>query len=117
MGVKVITGAGRREKLEAELKRMLPLLEAQGVEKIILIGSMAEGHIGATSDLDLIVIHRTSQRFLDRLDTFYRLLAPRVALDLLVYTPEEFQEMARTSSFVRAAQRRGKVLYEAGSAG
>ena len=40
-------------------------------------------------------------------------LNPSVALDLFVYTPEEFTTMAEANPFVRSAIASGKVIYEA----
>jgi hypothetical protein len=49
-------------------------------------------------------------RFLDRLDEFYD--DAREAMDILVYTPQEFEEM-KERPFVKRALREGKMLYEA----
>ena len=40
-------------------------------------------------------------------------VAPSVALDLFVYTPEEFTAMAETNPFVRRALASGRVVYAA----
>ena len=42
----------------------------------------------------------------------YRRLRPRVAVDMLVYTPDEFKRMAGTP-LVRKALAEGKPVYEA----
>jgi predicted nucleotidyltransferase len=80
--------AQRRQKLEQELARMLPILRTHGVQQVILFGSTARGKHRMASDLDLLVVMETPKRFLDRLDELYRLLDPQIAMDLLVYTPE-----------------------------
>jgi len=106
-------GNERRARLEGELRRILPELPRLGVTKAILFGSLASGNVGPTSDLDLILVARSDERFTRRLERFYRALNPSIALDLFVYTPEEFRAMAEGSPFVRAAIGRGKVVYEA----
>jgi len=108
-------GAGerRRARLEAELRRILTELPRLGVEKAILFGSLASGRIGQASDLDLVLVVPSTERFTRRLEHFYRALNPSVALDLFVYTPEEFGAMAIASPFVRSCIARGKVIYEA----
>ncbi len=58
----------RREKLEAELKRILSILKTLDIEKIILFGSLASNNISSTSDIDIVVIRKTEKRFLDRLE-------------------------------------------------
>ncbi len=106
-------GDERRVRLEAELRRILPELPRLGVTKAILFGSLATGNVGPTSDLDLILVAQSEERFTRRLERFYRALNPSIALDLFVYTPEEFRAMAEGNPFVRAAIGRGKVVYEA----
>lgn len=108
-----VAGDERRVRLETELRRILAELPRLGVEKAILFGSLASGSVGGTSDLDLILVAESEERFTRRLERFYRALNPSVALDLFVYTPEEFAAMAETNPFVRAAVARGKVVYEA----
>jgi len=103
----------RRNRLEAELRRILAELPRLGVKKAILFGSLVSGTVGSTSDLDLIVVVETQERFTRRLERLYRALNPSVALDLFVYTPEEFTAMVESNPFVRAAATRGRVVYEA----
>ena len=103
----------RRARLEAELRRIVSQLPGLGVSKAILFGSLASGRVGSTSDLDLILVAESQERFTRRLERFYRALDPSVALDLFVYTPEEFVAMAATNPFVRSALERGTVVYEA----
>jgi uncharacterized protein len=108
-------GAGqeRRARLEAELRRLLPMLPRLGVTRAILFGSMASGEVGQTSDLDLILVAPSTEPFVRRLARFSEALAPSVALDLFVYTPEEFTAMADTNPFVRRALASGRVVYAA----
>ena len=106
-------GEARRAKLEAELRRILAKLPRLGVIKAILFGSLASGRVGQTSDVDLILIAPSEEKFTRRLERFSRELDPLVALDLFVYTPEEFSVMAETNPFVRSAIARGRVVYEA----
>ena len=101
----------RRKVLEKELERLLPKIVELDVEKVILIGSML-GKVHKSSDIDIIVIKKTDKKFLDRLDEFYDHLKPRVAVDILVYTPEEFEKMRRSNQFIRHALKNGRILYE-----
>ena len=102
----------RKRNLEDELQRMIPEIIKLDVEKVILFGSLVTGKVHSTSDIDLIIIKRTNQRFIDRLDEFYKCVRPDIATDMLVYTPEEFEEMKVNSQFVRTALENGKVIYE-----
>lgn len=64
-------------------------------EQVFLFGSAARGEADAWSDVDLIVVLRTDLPFVER----PRLAAPALrkalgrSVDILVYTPEEFEEM------------------------
>lgn len=80
---------------------------------MVVFGSMARGDPSAESDLDLLIVQATGQRFLDRLDQMYRLLVPQVACDILVYTPEEFERLQKESPFVARVVREGRVLHAA----
>jgi predicted nucleotidyltransferase len=98
-------------ELNAELERILNRLKKDpSVRKVLLFGSLARGDARDHSDVDLIVVKDTPMRFLDRLDEFYD--DAREAMDILVYTPQEFEEM-KERPFVKRALREGKMLYEA----
>lgn len=106
----------RRALLERELARWLPLLIAhEQPEKIILFGSYSAGQISEWSDLDIVLIKNTSAPFLDRVRQVLALLQPQVGVDMLVYTPQEFEQLARERAFVREEiAAKGKVIYEHG---
>lgn len=106
-------GEERRSKLEAELRRIVAELPRLGVTKAILFGSLVSGTVGQMSDVDLILIAPSAERFTRRLEHFYRALNPSVGLDLFVYTPEEFRVLADSNPFLRSAIARGEVVYEA----
>jgi len=104
----------RRVLLERELDRWLPLLVAhERPDKIILFGSYCAGQIGEWSDLDLVIIKETQAPFLDRTRQVLELLKPQVGVDVLVYTPKEFEQLSQERAFVRQEiVAKGKVLYE-----
>jgi predicted nucleotidyltransferase len=108
----------RKAALEAELARVLPLLvDEYGAEKIILFGSLATGEVGEWSDLDLVVIKKTEKKFMDRLDDVARLTRPQLAMDVVVYTPAEFERMCEGRRFFREEiVAKGRVVYDAGMA-
>ena len=112
MAIKRKISINRKEKLDKELNRLISKIIELDVEKIILFGSTATGEIHQLSDIDLIIIKKTSARFLARLNEFYSYLKPRVSIDILVYTPEEFLELSNTSNFIQDAIKKGKIVYE-----
>jgi len=102
----------RRRILEERLKEIVPKMINMGVERILLFGSFAMNSVSRSSDIDLIVVMKTDKRFLDRIEEIYNHIRPNIALDLLVYTPEEFEHIQKTSPFLKSALRYGKILYE-----
>lgn len=104
--------AYREAVLEAELSRVLGTLRLrQTVHRVILFGSLARGDVTFRSDIDLLIVEETKERFLDRLDGIIAAVQPRVAMDVLVYTPEEFSTMSESSAWVRRAVREGRLVY------
>lgn len=81
------------------------------VQLILLFGSAARKDIGVSSDLDLIVVLDSDLPFIKRLGLLYEHIQPRVGLDLLAYTPQEFERI-RQRPFIRQALEEGKALYE-----
>ena len=104
----------RRESLNRELERWLPLLiEHERPDKIIVFGSYSTGQVREWSDLDMVIVKETEARFLDRSRQVLLLLKPKVGLDVLVYTPQEFEQLSRERAFVRREiVDKGKVIYE-----
>jgi predicted nucleotidyltransferase len=98
----------------ARLKRVIECIKKYDPERIILFGSCARGEEDRYSDLDLVIIKRTDERFLERLVAVAKLLEPELAeVDLFVYTPEEFQRMIEGGNrFVEQVLKDGKVIYE-----
>lgn len=80
----------RQAVLKAELARIRSLLAGRPeVVALWAFGSVASDRVDEWSDLDLVVVVRSEEGFLDRSVRLGRWLEPRVGADLLVYTPEE----------------------------
>jgi predicted nucleotidyltransferase len=103
----------RRALLQRELDRTVRLLRDEyNATAIMLYGSVASEDIHEWSDLDLVVIKETERRFLDRIRDVIELVQPRVGTDIIVYTPEEFAQLAQDRPFVRdEIVAKGKILY------
>jgi predicted nucleotidyltransferase len=83
-------------------------------DRIILFGSHARGEADEHSDVDLLVIARFEgdrRSLMVAMDRTLRGLG--FARDILIMTPEEFDEELRIpGSVARPAAREGKILYE-----
>ena len=99
------------------LDEIVRLLKGYDPERIILFGSRARGDADEYSDYDLIVIKRTERPFLERLrDMVPYLVAFKRTAEILVYTPEEFEQMGKVG-FGWLVHQEGVVLYERSSDG
>lgn len=96
--------------LARTLERTTALLERKpDARRVILFGSYARGRRDLFTDLDLLVVMDSKEDFLARAVSLRREIGSPVDMDLLVYTPQEFERM-RQRGFVRFAVETGKVL-------
>ncbi len=102
----------RTSALQTELNRIVPLLATNDVERIILFGSLSRKDVYSHSDIDLLIIKHTEKRFLDRLEDVYRIVMPKCAPDVLVYSPEEIVKYQSKNSFLHKILSEGTLLYE-----
>lgn len=94
------------------LVKLVNLLHSYEPEQVILFGSRARGEADDYSDYDVIVIKKTERSFLDRLqDMVPYLVAFDHPAEILVYTPEEFEQM-RETGLGWVVHQEGIVLYE-----
>jgi len=105
----------RNQHVEA-LERALAKIVAQfsclpEVERIVLFGSYAAGRWDLFTDLDLLVVMSAEFDFVHRTAEVYSQLTVDVDLDLLGYTPKEFEEQ-RDKGLIKRAIETGRVLYE-----
>ncbi|RJQ28239.1 MAG: nucleotidyltransferase domain-containing protein [Peptococcaceae bacterium] len=96
--------------LRRELNRIVRELRRLKAKKVILFGSFVRGRADLFTDLDLIVVLESEISFVERTGWLYRQLVPRVAVDILPYTPSEWEEVRKRPFFQKAISE-GKVLY------
>ena len=89
-------------------------------------GSLARGEQDEWSDLDLLLVRKTNLEFFDRIREVMNLVGDLGAVDLLIYTPDELNELIETrgNAFladviakgveVEGSQGRGAALAPAG---
>ena len=104
----------RKKLLDQELTRYVRLLTEHGdPEKVILFGTLVKGRIHKWSDIDLVVVEQTQLPFFQRLRKVRKLLQPKVGMDVMVYTPEEFDQLCLDRPFFKEEIiAKGKILYE-----
>ena len=100
--------------MKEKLKTLLQVLQGYHPQRIILFGSAARGEADADSDLDVLVIKDTPDPFVRRLEAMAELCPFGVHADILVYTPDELQQMIDDGNpFILRALREGRTIYEA----
>ena len=105
-----------RELLEESLTALVAKLKQRDdVLRVSIFGSYARGRADLFTDLDVLVIMDTATPFVQRQQILYQLLASPVDLDILCYTPKEFESM-KERPFLRHALRDERILYEKKSA-
>lgn len=83
-------------------------------ERIYLFGSQAHNTSDELSDVDLVIIKKTKKPFFNRLREVGKLLPTNLgAVDVLVYTPDEFLRMSENgNAFAEMILEEGKIIYE-----
>ena len=89
------------------------IVEKYGPERIILFGSAARGEFTPDSDADFLIVKKDTPVYgADRIRELSRLIERNIAVDFLIYRPEELnQRMEMGDPFLKAVLEEGKVLY------
>lgn len=88
------------------------------VKGVLLFGSFAWGKPTKHSDVDLIIVSPSFYRkgFNSRLDLLSDArdkVACQIAMDIIGYTPREFNNLEKHSAIGAIAKRKGKWIYKA----
>lgn len=106
------------QKINATIKTMLQrLIEQYKPLKVILFGSATKGTLNEDSDIDLLIIKDTSERFIDRWCTVGQILAgthPSIPVDTLILTSKEVEDrLSIGDQFISEILSKGTILYAA----
>ena len=106
------------EATKTELDKIVrQVVKAYQPQKIILFGSYAYGRPDADSDLDLLIVKKTSERFIDRLNNVRKIVSdPKrsIPFEPIVLTPDELEErLAIGDQFIKEIIAKGEILYAA----
>jgi predicted nucleotidyltransferase len=96
------------------LNDLINSLKRYHPEKVMLIGSYARGNSDSYSDIDLIIIKKTSDPFIKRLEDIVQYLnIPGKTIQAFIYTPKEFKMMRQMHNpFLSHTLKDSKVIYE-----
>jgi len=107
-----IIGGPPIASVEAIRRQIVDYLSGTPVLRAVLFGSFARGAADSSSDLDLMLIERSSRPFLDRGLDHLPLFRLGVGVDLLVYTPEEYAQLkAEGNPLIKRVEQEGVTLY------
>jgi predicted nucleotidyltransferase len=89
------------------------LIQKYRPSKIILFGSAARGEYQKVNDLDFLILKQdVPSRGLDRMRELDDLIDRNMAVDMLVYRPDEFEHRIKLGDpFVKRILSEGRVLY------
>ena len=109
--VEIVGGEPRLSPQEVR-DRISEYLAGTGVVRGVLFGSFARGDADALSDVDLVLIEPTTLPMVERGLRHMPLFRLGVGVDLLVYTPEEYERLKREgNSLVERVEREGVTIY------
>jgi UTP:GlnB (protein PII) uridylyltransferase len=96
-------------------KLMQSTVSSFAPERVILFGSHARGEAGPDSDVDLLVIMPLAGKSRrQQTAAIYQQCHPGFPLDIVVRTPEEFEQgLQGRDWFLQEIAREGKVMYAA----
>ncbi len=101
----------RQRELEAEINFLVPRLVMLGAKFVLVHGAVARGEARADSKISLIVVAPSELPFKERQEHFRAKLKSREPVNIIVYTPAEFNRAKKESPLVRLALAEGRVVY------
>jgi uncharacterized protein len=103
---------GRRRLIAEELKKISRRLQEMGAQKIVVFGSVAEGCVHSSSDIDILAIMPPPMTGKQWMGKIYEEIDRQVDSDILAFTEEELAKALPVNRFLRHILATGKVIYE-----
>ncbi len=95
------------------VRQIRDAIAAYQPERVYLFGAYARNEADDVSDVELVVIKNTEEDFFERIRQVVKILNLPRAIDVLVYTPDEFREMLdRGNAFAEMIIEEGVTIYE-----
>jgi len=101
-------------RYQKEIKKISKIIvEKYKPEKIILFGSCAYGKVKPSSDIDMLIIKKTSKERIRRIQDILFMIDNGLPFEPLVYTPVEIKKRLKLGDFfIKDILNKGKILYE-----
>lgn len=88
------------------------VVEKFNPKKIVVFGSYGRGE-NYLSTIDLLIVAKTDLNYIERVREIREITKGGLpSVDPVVYTPEEFELLKQTDSFLQSALSEGRVIYE-----
>lgn len=89
------------------------IVEKYNPAKIILFGSAVQKQTDEINDVDFMIIKEKVPHYgVDRMRELYTLIESDIAVDYLVYKPDEIERLTSLGDpFIKEILEKGKVLY------
>ena len=102
-----------KKSYQREIKKITEqIVKKYKPEKIILFGSFAYGKPKENSDVDLLLIKKTKEKFLKRIFEVAKIIRSSLGTDTLVYTPKEWsQALKEENYFIKEINQKGRLIY------
>jgi uncharacterized protein len=103
-----------KEKIQQEIESIVQqLIYKYGPSKIILFGSAARGEYDKVNDLDFLIVKQdVPSRGLDRMRELDDLIDREMAVDMLIYRPDEFEDRIKLGDpFIKNILSEGQTLH------
>jgi predicted nucleotidyltransferase len=93
--------------------KLWPALVRANAERAYIFGSYAAGRADRYSDLDLLIVIPTDRGFFERGRLLPEAWSLGVAVDVLIYTPAEWDELrAAGNPLLAIVVEQGRLIYE-----
>ncbi len=106
-------GRATTKEVVKELKKLkIQISKKNKIDKMLLFGSRARGDELLTSDVDLLVVSKDYENipFRKRAFEFFDHWLLPVDLEVICYTPEEFNRKKKEIGLVQMAVKQGKLI-------
>ena len=103
-----------RSKVSTNIDKLVnQIIEKYNPIKIILFGSATQSKSGEVNDVDFMIIKDEVPHYgADRIRQLYKLIESDIAVDYLVYRPDELERLTSLGDpFIRDIVEKGTVLY------